>query len=383
MLKQRIVHLVSSPATSGVTATIRRIAFGLRDFWEPVLVHYGHHEGIAIEFLKEGISVHGIPEPPLELGPFRARWILFHLRKIISDIDPCLVHAHSFDADLMAARSLPAGSPPIVVTVHSFSYLEWINNHRKDYIHWSNRFSAMVPVCKLLAQELRTRSPLEKIPMRVVWNVPDSRFFEPIDEVDRRRVRAGFGFHTLDTVIACVANFHPVKGHDVLASAYQSLLDKRPGVKLLVAGGAGQDPNRQTFQARVKDMLQTEITSGQVVIIDPCEEVRSILAAADIYVQPSHSEALSVSITEAMAMGLPIVATAVGGTPEIVISGRTGILVPPDHPNDMAASIAQLIANPPQCETLGKAAKAFAEKHMHPSVLLASYRDAYEAAMNP
>jgi len=382
-LKPRIVHLVSSPATSGVTATIGRIAFGLRDLWEPVLVHYGHQEGIAVEFLKEGISVHSIPSPPLKIGPFRTRWILFHLRKIVSDIAPCLVHAHSFDADLMAARSLPAGSPPIVVTVHSFSYLEWINHHRKDYIRWGNRFSAMVPVSQLLARELRTRSPLGRIPMSVVWNVPDSRFFEPIDPVERRRVRARFGFRTSDTVIACVANFHPVKGHDVLASAFRSLLDKHPGIRLLVAGGAGPDPDRQAFQARVKGMLQAEIASGRAVIVDPCEEVRSILAAADIYVQPSRSEALSVSIAEAMAMGLPIVATAVGGTPEIVISGKTGLLVPPDHPNDMAASIVKLIANPPQCETLGKAAKAFAEEHLHPSVLQASYRHVYEAAMNP
>jgi len=381
-MKRKVVHLVSSPATSGVTATIKLAAIGLRDVWEPVLVHYGKQEGIATEFLNEGLSVHQIEAPPFFGGPIRTHWIISRLRKVLREIDPCLVNAHSFDADLMAARALPPAGPPLVITSHSFSYVHWAKNHIKDYERWGKRFSALIPVCELLGREILEIPAMANVKMRVIFNVPDKRFFEPIEISEKHKNREKYGLNSSDMVIACVANFHAVKGHDILAAAFKSLADKYSKVKLLIAGGAGSDSDRLSFRARVRTLLKKELSQGQAIIIDPCHDARLILSAADIYVQPSHSEALSVSIGEAMASGLPIVATAVGGNPEIIIDRKTGLLLPPNSPDIMAATLDLLIGEPALRQELGKAAKAFALEHLSSSALLTAYRHTYEVALN-
>jgi len=381
-MSRRVVHLVSSPATSGVTATIKLVARGLRDRgWEPFLVHYGQQVGIVPEFINEGIPVYQIRAMPSSCGPLRTWWIVACLRKLLRKVSPCLINAHSFDADLLAARSLASSGPSILITIQSFSYVNWAKKHLKDYDRWGNRFSTLIPVCQSLGDEIRNIPAMSDIKTRVIFNVPDQRFFIPLEISERNQNRALLGFNSSDTVMACVANFHSVKGHDILARAFKLLIDKYPHIKLLIAGSAGSDPERLLFQKTVRDLLEKEIAQGQASIVDPCYDVRPILSAADIYVQPSHTEALSVSIGEALAVGLPVVATDVGGNPEIVINGRTGLLVPPAKPEYMADAIEGLLRDPILRQRLGEAAMKFAIECLSPSALLAAYDLAYEDAL--
>jgi glycosyltransferase involved in cell wall biosynthesis len=377
-MNRKVVHLVSSPATSGVTATIRLVATGLRDKgWEPVLVHYGQQDGIVSELLNEGISVHQIKAPPLSYGPIRTQWIISRLRKVLRKIDPCLVNAHSFDADLMAARALPAGGPPIIITSHSFSYVQWVKSHLQDYERWGKRFSILVPVCESLGNDILKIPAMSGMKMRVIFNVPDRRFFSSITISERNKNRALYGLNPTDVVIASVANFTPVKGHDILAEAFKLLVRKNPNLRLLMAGSAGPDPDRQLFQFSIRKTLKDEISRGQVIIIDPCNDARLVLSSADVYVQPSYTEALSVAIGEALASGLPVVATSVGGNPEIVVDGRTGLLVPPANPDLMANAIGNLLCDPILRRRLGDAAKTYALERLPSSSLLAAYDRCY------
>jgi len=387
-MSRKIVHLVSSPATSGVTATIKLVATGLRDNgWDPVLVHYGRQDGIVGELLAEGIPVYQIKAPPLSFGPVRTWWIISRLKKVLSEIKPTLVNAHSFDADLIAARALPSGGPPIIITSQSFSYVQWVKNHITDYERWGKSFTSLVPVCESLGNEILKIPPMSGMKMRVIFNVPDMRFFTPITISERDGNRALYGLNPTDIVVACVANFHPVKGHDILAEAFKLLVRKNPNLRLLMAGSAGLDPDRQLFQSGIRKTLKDEISRGQVIIIDPCNDARLVLSAADVYVQPSYTEALSVAIGEALASGLPVVATSVGGNPEIVIDGKTGVLIPPANPDLMANAIQNLLYDPFLRKRLGEAANAFALKTLSLASLLEAYdrcyRDTLTDQFNP
>jgi L-malate glycosyltransferase len=381
-MNRKIVHLVSSPATSGVTATIRLVAMGLRDQgWEAVLVHYGQQDGIVSELHNEGISVHQIKVPLLTYGPIRTQWIVSRLKKVLRKIDPCLVNAHSFDADLLAARALPPREPPIIVTSHSFSYVQWVKSHLKDYVRWGKRFSLLVPVCESLGNDILKIPAMSDMKMRVIFNVPDKRFLIPIVISERNKNRALYGLNPTDVVIVSVANFHPLKGHDILAQAFKILVVNNPDLRLLMAGSAGPDPDRQLFQSSIRKTLKDEMSRGQALIIDPCYDARLVLSAADVYVQPSYTEALSVAIGEALACGLPVVATAVGGNPEIVIDGRTGLIVPPANPQSMAIAIEKLINDSALRRRLGETAKTFALEHLSSSSLLTAYDRVYEDAI--
>jgi glycosyltransferase involved in cell wall biosynthesis len=184
-------------------------------------------------------------------------------------------------------------------------------------------------------------------------------------------------------VLACVANFDPVKGQDTLAEAFLILVEKHPEAKLIFAGSTLPNPGAVALSMRVRSMLNERMQSGQVIFLDPCRDVRSVLAAADIYIQPSNSEALSVAIGEAMACGLPVVATSAGGNPEIVIGEHTGILVSPADPPGMSRAVGRLIADRGLRERLGREGHEFARAFLTPRAMLAAYGRIYEELLRP
>lgn len=378
-MSRKILQIVSSPETSGVTAMIRSLILALTDAgWSLALVHYGRKAGIALDLASRGIPVFRIAAPPLWTGVLRTQWVLKRLSQIMRHLSPDLVHAHSFDADMLSARALPDGPPPLLVTCHSFSYADWVRGHTETYRRWGHRLGLLVSVCSSLRDAVASFPSLSATPSRVIFNAPDSRFFLPLASGEREASRSALGFSAEDMVIGSVANFHPVKGHEVLAAAFSQLSRRHPRVRLLIMGSAGQDPSRIEVRSRFETMLARELSDARVVVVDTAKDSRPILAATDIYIQPSHTEALSVALTEAMACGLPIIATAVGGNPEIILDGKTGRLIPPGDPHAMATAIENLLFDHDAKKSLRESAAAFARQRLTPEAAFSSYLQAYE-----
>jgi glycosyltransferase involved in cell wall biosynthesis len=377
-MRKKIIHLVSSPATSGVTATIRLLATACDpDRFEHHLVHYGPHDGIAPDLKSQGVPVHALAAPPLWTGALRTRLIHARLGRLLRRIRPDLIHAHSFDADLVAVRSRP-DSVPVMVTCQSFSYIRWMERIPGQYARHGRKLSLYACVCQSLADGIRDTGIVPDPPVRVMFNVPDRRFFEQVGTEERLQARSELGLGPDDRVVACVANFHPVKGQDVLAEAFVRLSGRIPSLKLVLAGSVMPGPGCEEHRTGALSVLRSDFEAGRALLVDPCRDPRKVLAAADLYVQPSRTEALSVAIGEALACGLPVVATSVGGNPEIVLHEQTGLLVPPADPPAMAAAIERLISDESLCERLGRSGRRFAAANLSQDAMLESYRLVYE-----
>jgi glycosyltransferase involved in cell wall biosynthesis len=378
-MRKKIIHLVSSPATSGVTATIRLLATACDpDRFEHHLVHYGRHEGIAPDLQSQRVPVHAVKAPPLWAGALRTQLVHARLGRLLRRIRPDLIHAHSFDADLVAVRARPA-SVPVMVTCQSFSYIRWMERFPGQYARHGRKLALYACVCQSLADGIRDTGIIPDPPVRVVFNVPDRRFLEPIGVEERQRARSELGLAPDDVVIVCVANFHPVKGQDVLAEAFVRLSGRTPRMRLILAGSVMPGPGCEEHHAGALSVLRFDLDAGRALLVDPCRDPRKVLAAADLYVQPSLTEALSVAIGEALACGLPVVATAVGGNPEIVLHEKTGLLVPPADSPAMVAAIERLIADRLLRERLGRAGRQFASAHLSQAAMIDSYRHVYGA----
>jgi glycosyltransferase involved in cell wall biosynthesis len=173
--------------------------------------------------------------------------------------------------------------------------------------------------------------------LTVVQNGVDTDFFQPRSGVQPQG----------PPVLLSVARLVPDKDHDTLLAAFARLAAHHPGAQLWLVGNG---PRRPALEHTVQDLG----LAGQVKFLPTTNDVRHLYQQADIFVLSSVAEALPNVILEAMAAGLPVVATRVGGVPEAVASETTGLLVAPRDAPGMAAALARLVDEPEMRRSLGR-----------------------------
>jgi glycosyltransferase involved in cell wall biosynthesis len=164
--------------------------------------------------------------------------------------------------------------------------------------------------------------------------------------------RSSFGFAPEDVVFVCVARFAPQKAHGVLLRAVAQV--ESPRVKLLLVGDDPFGDGRRRAEAVARSLG----LEGRVVFAGIRRDVPSILAMSDAFVMSSLWEGLGLVFLEAMAAGLPVVATRVSAVPEVVVDGETGLLVPPQDAPSLAAALRRLAEDPALRQRLGRAGRA-------------------------
>lgn len=159
----------------------------------------------------------------------------------------------------------------------------------------------------------------------------------------------------LPPLLVTASRLHPIKGIDVLIEAVAILRDRDVAVRLLLVGGvqAGHEEHADELKALVRQRRLTEV----VTFAGEQEQPQRLWHDAFAYVQPSRYEPGGLAALEAMACALPVVASRVGGLPDVVTEGRTGRLVQPDAPKALADVIAELVADPSAARAMGRAGR--------------------------
>jgi glycosyltransferase involved in cell wall biosynthesis len=152
-------------------------------------------------------------------------------------------------------------------------------------------------------------------------------------------------------LLVAIGNLYPVKDHASLIRAVATL----PGVQLAIAGRGQEEDALRRLSAELG-------TADRVHLLGLRDDVERILEAADVFVQPSRSEGLPLSILEAMAAELPIVATRVGGVAEAILDGQTGHLIEPGEPAALADAMRKILESPDRGAALAAAARRRAEE---------------------
>jgi sugar transferase (PEP-CTERM/EpsH1 system associated) len=213
--------------------------------------------------------------------------------------------------------------------------------------------------------------PAERI--RVVPSGVDLERYRP--RTDRAELRARWGAGEGDFLVACMGTLYWVKDHASLVQAAGALKDGGRPVRVVVVGDG---PLRGEIQAEIdrRGLGPTFVLAGRVP--DPAE----VLGAADAFVLPSLIEGVSVALLEAMACGLPCVATRVGGTPEVIGDGVQGRLVPPRDPAALATAIGGLAADRAAARAMGEAARRRAEEWFGLERMVSTFEAVYEEALS-
>jgi glycosyltransferase involved in cell wall biosynthesis len=185
----------------------------------------------------------------------------------------------------------------------------------------------------------------------------------------RRRVRGSLAIAADTPLLGIIGNVILRKGLLYLVRALPAVLAAVPDARLLVVGGEDQG----VYASRVRAAAEQCGVAGAITWTGHRGDVDEVLAALDLYVLPSLEESLPLSVLEAMAAGLPVVASAVGGIPECVVAGDTGLLVPPGKSAPLAAAIVALLADPARRRCFGEAgrrrvAERFSAESQTPSI---------------
>jgi glycosyltransferase involved in cell wall biosynthesis len=216
------------------------------------------------------------------------------------------------------------------------------------------RLDAHIAVAEIQKRQLVDVEGLRADTVRVIHNGVDTGLFRPADAGERGAVRRALGVGPSDVVLMAVGSLKPVKAMDVLLRAAAPLMRSHDRVRLVVVGDG---PDRAALGSLARDLG----IADRVSFLGLRTDVDTLLRAADAVVLASRSEALPTVLLEAMATGLPVVATRVGGVPEVVEQDGSGVLVPPDDAGALGVALERVVADEALRTRWGRRGRAIAE----------------------
>ena len=172
----------------------------------------------------------------------------------------------------------------------------------------------------------------------------------------KAELRRQLGWSDHERVVVSVGRLSPEKGYDDLLTAFAATQRQFPSARLVLIGDGDQRPALQQLQGQLG-------LNGEVTFAGLQDDVSRWLAAADVYVQPSRREGLPLAVLEAMAAGLPVIATRVGDLGQLITDGRTGYLVPAEHPEALAQILTHVLTHLNQQWSVIEAAQQTVRQH--------------------
>jgi glycosyltransferase involved in cell wall biosynthesis len=290
----------------------------------------------GVEFI--GLERYGKPA----LRPFAS--LVARLRRDPVDI----LHSHKFGSNVWGAIVAPLGRvPTFIAHEHSWAFEGKPLRRLLDRHLIARRADVVVAVS---SEDRRRMIEIEGIPPELIELIPNG-IADPGDGA-RADVRAELGIDTGAPVIGTVATLRPYKGVDVLVRAAARLVPDHPDLRVLVAGG--DEGTDTSVRAELRRLIAELGLESHVLLLGFRSDVPAVVAAMDVGVCSSDFEGSPLSVMEYMAEGKPVVASAVGGIPDLVKDGVTGALVPPREPERLATAIAELLADPTARAAMGE-----------------------------
>ena len=312
---------------------------------------------------------------PVNAGAHRMASVgaLIGVRRQIAATRPDVVHTHLLHADILgglAARSLGV---PWVSTAHAATWDGTTRERVRAGLAFALRrryARRVIAVSNNARDAYLAHSGID--PERVVV-LPNGISTSPSPGAGRR-IRAELGLDPASRVVLISGPLRREKGHARALMALGQLRDQEPALRVLLLGD-GPDTDEVLERARALD--------GTVSVLGYRDDVMAVLDAADAMLHTPETDALPNGLIEAAAAGVPVVATATGGIPEIVEAGKTGVLVPADAgPDEISQALASLLADVEARRSLGAEARQRFQRRFSPDRWAAGLRAIYEAVLN-
>ncbi len=316
-----------------------------------------------------------IPQLKRDINPLSDIVALLRLYRLFRKEDFDIVHTHTAKAGALgrlAARF--AGVPKIVHTSHGHNFYGYFGPVRSKLVVMVERFISYFTdkinaLTELEKQDLASYKVAQPAKIVVINSGLELDRYRKINiNAGEKRSELRVGQDTI--LVGMISRLETVKGPEYFIEAARLIAEKFPEVRFIVAGD-GSLRSKLEFQCKKLHI------SDKLIFIGWREDIPEILSVLDILVMPSLNEAVGRILIEAGACGKPVVATRVGGIPEVVKDNQTGILVPPGDAHGLARAVISLLEDEKKRQRMGETAKNWVDDKFSASRMVKGFSDLY------
>ena len=356
--KLRVLQYSEAYGVGGVLKVIERLSLGLSESSRPpikqvlILIDKQEIKKYFEKVTKNNLSVIKTRYIDLPSGYFSFKEF-YHLKSLIKEDNFNIAHIHLYAPDSCRTAILAASMAgvPVITTEHLYSE---VTTFRRYVLKWLSQvlINRIIAVSESVKVNLVRNRGVRPSKIETIPNSIDLNLFckDSSKKNNSTNIRCSHIFDDNTVLIGTVAAFFARKGHEYLLGAASKIIDKHPNTKFIFIGEG-------SLILEMKKRAQELGLSKNVEFLGFIENVLPYYSIFDIFVLPSLGEGMPLTLLEAMAMGVPVVATAVDGSKELVLDGETGLLVPSQNVMALAKAIEYMIENPEKAKEMGNAGR--------------------------
>lgn len=346
MPKSNVLQLITELDIGGAEKVLLSLVRKLDKDKYNIMVGYMKGEGNLVEDFREA----GVKVFNLKMRTRVDVRAVIRLYRLLKKENIKIIHTHLIQADIcgfLAGKG--AGVPVIISTKHGpnefrkrFSIPVWLDGI------FGNHSDRIFAVSQAVKDFLMEWEKISKDKFTVINNGIDLEEFNIDIDIPRKKEELGLSLSS--KVVGSVGRLDECKGYMFFLKAMPKILEHVPEARFIFVG---EGPLRSKLEKMSRELKVEQ----NIIFLGVRRDIPEILSAMDLFVLPSIVEGFGIVLLEAMAMGKPVIASRVGGIPEIVKDGVTGILVEPASPSDLASSIVKLLKDPLEAKRIGEAGR--------------------------
>jgi glycosyltransferase involved in cell wall biosynthesis len=309
---------------------------------------------------KNKINFVKIPELVREIDLYKDLIAFFKLYRLIRRYRFDIVHTHTSKAGILGrCAAKMAGTQVIVHTPHGHLFYGYYGKFKTRSFIWLERTIARITSCIITLTEIGKKEHIsfgiaQPQKFRVVQSGIDAEAFKKTDPSRVEKLRKELGLSSDNKVVGTVARLVPVKGHSYFIQAAEKIVKVIPQSRFMIVGDG-------VLRAKLEKLVKEKNLRDYFYFLGLRSDVSDLLSLFDVFVLSSLNEGMGKVVVEAMASSKPVVATRVGGIPEVVSDNDTGLLVEPMNIDSLAESVISLLKDKQRSMAMGEAGRRRAE----------------------
>lgn len=364
-----VLHVMQ---VAGAEVLVAEIIRRLRDSMEPTIFCLD-----AIGPLGKALQDEGVDVVCLNRKPGRDWGVGKRLAAVAKEKKIEVMHAHQYTPFFYSALAKAWGGAnyKLILTEHGRHFPDAVSFKRRLANRWvlSRYLDAINACCQFSATALASNDGFTTLPIEVIENGIEWERYQT--HSNKTTLRASLGLDANRKYVACVARFHPIKDHTSLLQGYSQVAKQRTDADLLLIGDG---PRREELQTLVQQLG----IQNRVQFLGVRSDVADLLQAVDVFALTSLCEAASLTLLEAMAAGLPVVVTDVGGNPEIVRQENEGLLVPRQDATAIGNALIRILSDATLANRMGQAGKQRVKETYSLERTIERYHQLYQRLAN-